>query len=408
MGLEVGIGLSSNPELAAAARAAVEGALKSCQSPALVLLFVTHNYGIEEIREAIPAIRALAPAGATLAGGTVNGLVRGAERYDSLVNARAVAALALGGVRVAAALTADPRPDPAAAGRALARDVAAALGEAPQVGMIFTPGLSAGARLVDQPLLDAIRAEASGLRLSGTGLTGGMSDQGMSLPGLGFLGDRVETLGTLLVAFPAAVHAHVAVENGAVALHRSARVTGADGNVVRTLDDRPARDVMLDRLAGEQDDARAHFSRNALMSCVEHSVSFARLDPQGFAWCEPPVAALPDGSILDFFEPPVGSTLDVVRIEPESALAACRSAGASLAKSAGARPVDLVVWFSCGIRGFSLGPLAAREAEELEAPLHPKNQLGIMANGEIGCRGDGPPTSTAWAFSALGLSAEEA
>jgi hypothetical protein len=178
--------------------------------------------------------------------------------------------------------------------------------------------------------------------------------------------------------------------------------------VVRTLDDRPARDVMLDRLAGEQEEARAHFSRNAMMSCVEHSVTFARLDPQGFPWCQPPIAALPDGSFIDFFEPPVGSTLDAVTIPPESALAACRTAGESLVKSAGGRPVDLVVWFSCGIRGFSLGPLAAREAEELEAPLHPKNQLGIMVNGEIGSRGDGPPTSTSWAFSALGLSAEEA
>lgn len=408
MGLEVGIGLSADHELATAARAAVESALGQCQSPALVLVFVTHNYGLDAIREAVPAIRALAPAGATLAGGTVNGLVHGAERYDTLVNARAVAALAIGGVRVAAALAADSRSDAAAAGRALVRDVVAALGEAPRVGMIFTPGLSAGARLVDQPILDAIRLDAPVLRLSGTGLTGGMDDRGMSLPGLGFLGDRVETLGTLLVAFPAGVHANVAIENGAVVLGRRARVTGAEGTLVRTLDERPACDVMLDHLAGEEAEARAHFSRNAMMSCIEHSVSFARVDPQGFAWCEPPIAALPDGSFIDFFEPPVGSTLDAVRIEPEAALAACRTAGESLARSAGSRPVDLVVWFSCGIRGFSLGALAAREAEELDAPLKPKQQLGIMANGEIGSRGDGPPTSTSWAFSALGLSAEEA
>lgn len=407
MGLEVGIGLSSNQELADAARAAIEGALARCPSPSLVLLFITHNYGIEEIREAVPSLRALAPAGVTFAGGTVSGLVHGAERYDTLVTARAIAAVAFGGVRVAAALAADPRTDPAAAGQALARDATAALGEAPTVGMIFTPGLSAGARLVDQPLLDALRAAVPGLRLSGTGFTGGMNDQGLSLPGLGFLGDRAETLGTLLVAFPAGVHAHVAIENGAVAVGKRARVTGAAGTAVRTLDDRPARDVMLDLLAGEDGATREHFTRNAMMGCIEHSVTFARLDPQGFPWCEPPITVLPDGGFMDFFEPPVGSSLDAVRIPPEAALAACRTAGESLARSAGGRPVDLVVWFSCGIRGFSLGPLAAREAEELAAPLQLRNQLGIMANGEIGSRGDGPPTSTSWAFSALGLSAEE-
>jgi small ligand-binding sensory domain FIST len=411
MGVKTGIGISTKDDLVEASREAALGAKAACPEPVVVLLFVTHNYPVAELRSASQALSALFPAGIPVAGGTVNGLTYGEARYDALfANKRAVAVVALGGagLGVGVGLVPSPLDGPVAAGRSLAQQVQEKLGGRASGGILLGTGMASGFTPADQGLLDGIRAVNPRLRLTGTGLSGGMHETGMVEPGHAFLGDRVEKLGCLLIAFNGSVNLGFATANGMQPVGPGGFVTDAEGLIIKSIDGRPARDAIVDLLVGGTDaNTRALFAKNPMVMSIERGVTLATADPEGdFYWCHMPAMFTPEGGALDYFGARKGTALSVVKIDPQSCMQAIGQAAVMLKEDAASDEFEAVIAFSCSLRGFTLGADVAHEDNELRRHVKARHQLGIVANGEIGCYRHGRPFYTGWVYALFGLADE--
>lgn len=401
MSIQTHVGLSQHPDLSIAVSEAASG--HGIHAPRLVLFLLTFNYPNADLAAASRTLSALFP-GAIVAGGTVNGLTLDERRYDAIyANDIAVAVIVFGGeLTIAAALAPDARQDPFQTGKQLGLEIKTALKRAPESGLIFTPGLASSVPFIDQAILDGLRTTAPRLRVSGTGFSGGMTPESMSVPGYAVLGDRVEQLGTLLIAFDAPCGFSIA--NGMEALGPGAFITDTDGVFIRGLNDKPAREVALDLLSRGDEEAREHFAKNPAIAGIERGISLAIADPSGdFYWTHPIFFFTPDGAGADAFQPRKGAALSLVSIAPQTCMNAIKQAADMLVDDSGVEEFDLVLAFSCSLRGFTLGPNVAHEDLELAKHIKTRKRLGVVANFEIGCYRHGLPRSTAWAYVLFGL-----
>jgi hypothetical protein len=409
MALETGIGVSTDADLATAAGQAASDACRTCASPSLLLMFVTHSYALDGLAAAVQAARKACPPGTQVCGGTVNGITYGETRYDAMFsNKRAVAVVAFGGDIVAhASIVADPTADPLDAGKRLALDAREHLGARPLTGaIILTPGMS-GFRVIDQQIIDGIRSVTPRLRMSGTGLTGGLMPDGQIIAGFAFLDDRVEERGTVLIAMSAPTTMGFSSANGMEPVGPGGFVTDADGPVIKSIDRRPAKDAILDLLCGDDGAAREQFERSAFIAAVERGLTLGAIDPEGmFYWCHMPVAFLPDGAAIDPFIARKGMPLSVVRIDRDTCMNAVREAGIMLAEDAATDDFEISIAFSCALRGYTLGAEVAHEDASLRKIIKSKRHLGIVANGEVGCYRHGRPMATGWVYALFGLAGQ--
>ncbi len=403
-----GIGVSTQGDLVEASCEALDIALQECPQPVVVLLFVTHNYPVDQLQAASRAVGARVPAGVQVVGGTVNGLTFGNERYDALfANKRAVAAILFGGagLRVGVGFVPSPLNGPLEAGRSLAKQAQEALGSRGSGGILLSTGLASGLVAVDQPMLDGIRSVNPRLRLAGTGLSGGMLVTGMVEPGHAFIGDRVEKLGCILLTFGADVEMGFATANGMQPVGPGGFITDAEGLLIKEIDRRPARDAVLDLLVGDADaETRALFTKNPMVMSIERGITLAAPDPEGdFYWCHMPVVFTPEGYAIDYFGARKGTALSVVKIDRPSCMRAIEEAASMLKEDAGCEELEAVIAFSCSLRGFTLGTEVAHEDNELRRHLKSRRQLGIVANGEIGSYRHGRPFYTGWVYALFGI-----
>jgi hypothetical protein len=409
MAIEGGIGVSTNGDLAAAAAEAAGEAMRTCAEPKILLMFVTHNYPLAELAQAIAAARAVAPAGTHIAGGAVNGVTYGDVRYDAMyANKHAVAVVAFGGaLSVGVAIVPDPASDPHGAGKQLAEKARLGLsGQVSEGALILTPGMS-DFNVTDQQLLDGIRSVNPRLRVTGTGLTGGVSNNAQILPGPAFVDDRIEMRGAVLITFGGPARFGFSSANGMEAVGGGGFVTDAEGPIIKTIDRRPAAEAILDLLCGDDAEARQHFKRSAFAASVERGITLGALDPEGgHYWCHMPMALLPDGSALDPFIARKGTPLSVVRIDPSTCMNAVREAGTMLIEDAGTDTFEFTIAFSCALRGYTLGAEVAHEDLHLHDLLKSKRHLGIVANGEVGCYRHGRSLATGWVYALFGLAGQ--
>lgn len=408
MRIETGTGLSTQDNVVAAAEQAARLASETCKNPAVALVFITHNYPTSQLRQAAQAVAGALPKGVKVVGGTVNGLTFEGARHDALfANKRAVAVVLFGGdeLKAGVGFSASPMGNPIETGKNLAKQVHEQLGVRATGGILLGTGLAAGATPCDQGLLDGIRAVNPRLRLSGTGLSGGMKVTGLIEPGFAFTPDRVEELGCVLVCFAGNVEMGFATANGMQAVGTGGFVTDAEGVMIKEIDGRRAADAILDLLAPKDDMAsRALFEKNPMIMSIERGITLAAADPEGdFYWCHMPVIFTPEGYALDYFSARKGMALSVVKIDPTACMQAIGQAANMLKEDAGSEEFETVIAFSCSLRGFTLGTEVAGEDAELRQHVHVKHQLGIVANGEIGCYRHGRPFYTGWVYALFGL-----
>jgi hypothetical protein len=164
-------------------------------------------------------------------------------------------------------------------------------------------------------------------------------------------------------------------------------------------------DAVVDMLAPKDDpETRALFEKNPMVMSIERGVTLAAADPEGdFYWCHMPVMFTPEGYVLDYFCARKGLALSMVKIDPKMCMAAIGEAVGMLKEDAAADAFECVIAFSCSLRGFTLGPEVAEEDKELRRHVKSKHQLGIVANGEIGCYRHGRPFYTGWVYALFGL-----
>ncbi|HWZ88440.1 MAG TPA: FIST N-terminal domain-containing protein [Polyangiaceae bacterium] len=408
MPLVTGVGAATNEDAVAAVREAAAVAREQCPNAVVVLAFVTHSYPADMLPGVASALAEMFPKADT-AGGQVNGITFDNERYDAVfANRRAVAVVAFGGegihgsVAMGASVTGQPRES----GRALARNAISKLGVEPVGGIFLGVGLS-HIPPVDQSLLDGIRDTAPRLRLTGSGLCGGMKIDGSYDPGAAFLGREVVDTGVLLALLGGNLKLGFSATNGMKAAGPGAFITRVEGPEIVEMNGKPAKDVVLDLLAGESAELRAMFEKNPQVMGVERGVTLGAADPEGdFYWCHFPAAFTPRGGVFDGFGPRVGMGLAVTRIDPASCMDAVSKAAEMLEEDAGTKEFEITIAFSCSLRGFTLGAEVAREDAELKKYVKSHRHIGIVANGEIGSYRHGRPLFTGWVFALFGAANE--
>jgi hypothetical protein len=410
MAIQSGTGLSTNEDLVEACLEAARGAKESCAQPAVAIVFVTHNYPSDKLRDAGQALAGLLP-NVQIVGGTVNGLTYGDARHDALfANNHAVGVVMFGGagLKVGVGFVSSPLEGAVEAGKSLAKQAQERIGGRASGAIMLSTGLASGVTPapVDQGLLDGIRSINPRLRVCGTGLSGGMRVTGMIEPGFAFTADRVEKLGCALICFSGDIEMGFSTANGMRPVGPGGFVTEAEGLLIKSIDGRPAQEAVVDLLVGKENaETRALFEKNPMVMSIERGITLAAADPEGdFYWCHMPVVFTPEGHAVDYFGARTGLALSVVRIDRENCMSAIGSAASMLKEDAGVDEFDAVLAFSCSLRGFTLGAEVAHEDKELRQHVKAKHQLGVVANGEIGCYRHGRPFYTGWVYALFGIS----
>jgi hypothetical protein len=408
MKIATGIGISTDDNLVTAVTAAArQAAADAGVAPKLVLAFITHSYTNAQLEDAVNALAKEFPSAVRL-GGTVNGISYGDERYDSMYgNRRAVAVVTFGGDGLTVGASMIPKPeDPVEGGKTLARVARERLGGPALGGIMLGTGINT---YLDQPILNGIRAVDPRLRLTGTGLAGGLDNMGLPLPGWGFYDTQIELMGPLLILFGGQARIGFGAANGMQPAGPGAFVTDAEGPAVKTLNGKPAKGVVLDLLVGpEESELRSLFEKNPVVMAIERGTTLAAPDPEGdHYWCHMPVAFLPDGTMIDFFQARKGTGLSVVHITPATCLNAVDEACAILKEDAGTEHFETVLAFSCALRGFTLGAEVAHEDGRLRANVKARKQLGVVACGEIASHRQGRPFFTGWVYTVFGLAEDK-
>jgi len=404
MPLVTGVGAATDEDAVIAVRAAATAARQQCPDAVVVLAFVTHSYPVDQMAGVAAAVAELFPNAQT-AGGQVNGITFENQRYDAVfANRKAVAVVAFGGAGIhgAISLAASVTEHPRETGRALAKEALSRLGTEAVGGIFLGVGLS-HMPPVDQQLLDGIRDAAPRLRLTGSGLCGGMKIDGSYDPGVAFLGREVVTKGILLLVLGGNIRLGFSATNGMKATGPGAFVTRVEGPEIVELNGKPAKEVVLELLAGESPELRAMFEKNPQVMCVERGVTLGAADPEGdFYWSHPPAFFTPRGGVFDAFGPRVGMGLAVTRIDPASCMDAVSKAAEMLEEDAGTGDFEFTLAFSCSLRGFTLGAEVDREDAELAKYVKARRHLGIVANGEIGSYRHGRAMFTGWVLALFG------
>jgi len=221
-------------------------------------------------------------------------------------------------------------------------------------------------------------------------------------PSLAFADGRFEEHGVLLLAFDERVRGRYAFATGAQSGGASFRLTETGGSVWKSAEGRRARDVALDTLSQNDPVKRAHFAANPAIAAAEHSVCLATRDGEDY-WCAPPIGFTPDGGVVAFYPMKPGTELHRVRLDSDCAIEAVKAAVAQLRRQTDQQSHELVISFTCTMRGFTLGDRAMEETPTLLRELSPRVHLTVIANGEIGCKEGAVPRATLWAYSLCSL-----
>jgi hypothetical protein len=80
-----------------------------------------------------------------------------------------------------------------------------------------------------------------------------------------------------------------------------------------------------------------------------------------------------------------------------------KEAGDQLRDAAGDDEFDLILSFSCSLRGATLGGTQADEDSELRKRVRAKQMFGLVASGEIATTRVGKTVPAGWTYSVIGL-----
>lgn len=349
--------------------AAAEEVILQCRSglagtaPRALLVFASvdldHAALLARLTRAFP--------GAALVGCTTDGEASSALGFRE----GSLAALALAGVEVGAALGRDLSGDPRGVAAEAARTALARCGGVPRAAFVTPESLTASG--------EAILA----------GVSSGLSD---SLPVLGGLaGDQVEFTGTrqffggeaLRDACPVLVlGGDVAIGHGVASgwtpTGRRGRVTCALGHVVKTIDDAPALAFFRSYLGPD--------------SVPSGEFPLAVFTDDGAVLRAPLHADPESGSVTFFGDVPEGAEVSLSQTCRERIVAACAdSVEQALAGLGGARPAAALI-FSCAGRRHHLGSRTGEEIAAVRARLPAVPVCGFYAYAELAPPAPGRPS----------------
>lgn len=361
MGTRSGVGRSGDRDARNAGR---EAATRACAAlggapPDFCLVFSGSGHAPAELLAGIREVT----GDAALSGCSSEGVIAGPVSDESL---RAVAVLALRSDRFSFVplLVRDYSADPAAAGRELARQVAAtARGD--ELGLlVFPDGLLGNCT----EFLQALDRE----RPPKLPVVGGAAGDGLEFRQTHqFLGGEAVSDAVAAVLARGNGRLEVAVSHGCVAIGLERRLTKVDGAWVREIDGQPAWHVFRQYLAGEPEELNTEGAIH--LSIGEPLPPAAAYEYEPFIIRTPMALDKESGGL---FFPGGGLTpggpIRLTRRDPDRVRDSARACAARIAeRHPGQRPA-LVLQFDCAGRGRQM--FGSRTAEHIVAPL--QSELG--------------------------------
>ena len=170
----------------------------------------------------------------------------------------------------------------------------------------------------------------------------------------------------------------VGVAHGLTPASPRMTVTKASGNVVTSIDDRPALDVYREYAKGlgldfDALDLPQFLVENELGVLLFEDVVRVRA----------PLRVLPDGALFTAGEVPEGSTVCLVRGTEDDIISAARSAAEDAKDALGAVQPAGVLLFSCVCRGMVLGARYAEEIRAIQSVFPDVPIAGLSSYGEV-------------------------
>jgi small ligand-binding sensory domain FIST len=218
----------------------------------------------------------------------------------------------------------------------------------------------------------------------GTPILGGLASGGSRQQGtMLFLNGDVYTSGAIVLALGGAYTIQAVVAQGATPIGEPWAITGVERNVLHTIGNRPALEVLRDTLNALSDDMRRRAARNLLVGLAidEYKDTFEQGDflIRNLLGADPASGALAIGAV-----PEVGQT---IQFQVRDAAAADQDLKRRLAlareRLGDAEPAGALLC-SCNGRGVGLFGTEDHDARAVSETLGPIPLAGFFCNGEIG------------------------
>jgi small ligand-binding sensory domain FIST len=198
-----------------------------------------------------------------------------------------------------------------------------------------------------------------------------------------FLNSDVYESGAVLLAVGGAYTVQSIVAQGAAPIGQPWTITGVQRNILRTIGNRPAFEVLRETLNGLDDDMRERAARNLLVGLAmdEYRESFQQGDflIRNLVGADPESGALAIGAL-----PEVGQTIQFQVRDAEAADQDLKRQLASAKERFDTTEVAGALLCTCNGRGVGLFGSADHDARAISAALGPLALAGFFCNGEIG------------------------
>ncbi|HVB27827.1 MAG TPA: FIST N-terminal domain-containing protein [Mycobacteriales bacterium] len=375
----LGVGQSSEPPAFAAAEQAAIGALRG-PDPKLLLVFCAASLDLQQVTAGVRAA-AHAPTGAPASAPTpvpIVGCSTAGEIATDGPGDGGVVVLALGGpgfrVAVGAAEQASSRLREAGTQAAGCFEELAAEGpDEHRILLLLTDGLAGDQLEIVRGAYDVVGAEVP--------LVGGCAGDGLRMKQTLLIhDDRVLADAVIAVAIASDAPFGIGVRHGWRRVGEAMLVTASHGNRVHTLDDEPALDVYLRRLAAPEDAYRdpEAFTQFALT----HPLGLSRRSGEEVRMVAD--ADFDDRSIGCIAQVPQGGYAWMMEGDDSSVLAASDAACADALAGLGGHPPSGLIAFDCIARRGVLGDVGIRrEIDRVVAHASGAPVAGFYTYGEI-------------------------
>ena len=336
----------------------------------LALVFVSHHYA-SDFAEIVAAAGELCGA-RTLIGCSGQGVIGGAREVED-VPAIAIAVLPLPGADITTAhLTQDDL---------LAMEDAAAWERLTGVSADASNGWIC---FGDPFTIDAERLIASlSEAYVGAAIVGGMASGNVAARRTHlFLNDRVFDSGAVVASIGGTWALRAVVAQGAAPIGRPWTITGVDGQMIRTIGQRPAYEVLADTFRGLTEEMQQRAQRNLLVGIAmdEYRDEFGRGD---FLIRNLIGADRESGALTVSALPRVGQTLQFQVRDAGAADEDLRAMLDAATSSLGGAPAGALLC-SCNGRGVGLFGAPNHDAAALAQRFEGLPVAGFFCNGEIG------------------------
>lgn len=228
-------------------------------------------------------------------------------------------------------------------------------------------------------LLGALTRAYPGVPLAGGLASGHYQQQRTHL----FLNGKVYDHGAVLLALGGPYRLDTVVSQGAAPIGRPWTITGAQGNVIETIGQRPAYQVLIDTLRALPSELQRRASRNLLVGLAmeERRDEFRRGDflIRNLVGLIPETGALAVGAL-----PRVGQTVQFQLRDPAAATEELYALLEQARARLGDRRPLAAVLCSCNGRGIGMFGRPHQDAQAVMRTLGPVPLAGLFCNGEIG------------------------